>query len=101
MWICFYSGIGVDDAFVVIETWKRIDKQHHDKPVKERLALTMQHAGVSVTVTSITDFAAFAAGVSSVKLLKNILAAQTHVFLFGDGCIVGNYCCVTINEKSP
>ena len=61
-----FAGIGVDDAFVVLETWKRMDKEHPDMPIEEKMAITMKHAGVSVTVTSISDFAAFAAGISTV-----------------------------------
>ena len=56
----------MDDVFVIIETWKRVNKQHPEKPVEEKMALTMQIAGVSVTVTSISDCVAFAAGISSV-----------------------------------
>lgn len=63
-----FLGIGVDDCFVIVETWKRVDRENPEKPLEEKMALTMKHAGVSITVTSISDFAAFAAGISSVHI---------------------------------
>ncbi|KAH3797092.1 hypothetical protein DPMN_150667 [Dreissena polymorpha] len=58
-------AVGVDDAFVILTTWERVNKRHLHKPIEERVALTMQHAGVSVTVTSFTNLVAFASGVTT------------------------------------
>ncbi|KAL4218800.1 Patched domain-containing protein 3 [Mactra antiquata] len=58
-------AVGVDDAFVIITTWNRINKTHNKAPIEERIAVTMQHAGVSVTVTSFSDLVAFACGIST------------------------------------
>jgi len=55
-------GIGVDDSFVIINALDRTDPS---LPVPERMAKALSHAGVSIMVTSLTDFVAFAISVSS------------------------------------
>ncbi|BFY99481.1 hypothetical protein BsWGS_02520 [Bradybaena similaris] len=52
-------GIGVDDMFVVIETWKNLSPEEASLDVPKKLALTLSKAGVSITVTSLTDVVAF------------------------------------------
>ncbi|KAL1528326.1 hypothetical protein AB1Y20_009680 [Prymnesium parvum] len=55
-------GIGVDDMFVLISSLEAIPM---DLPVDERIAMGMASAGVSITITSLTDFLAFLLGSSS------------------------------------
>jgi hypothetical protein len=55
-------GIGVDDSFVIMNAFDRTDSK---LPVPERIAEALSHAGVSIMVTSLTDFVAFAISVSS------------------------------------
>jgi len=55
-------GIGVDDMFVLTAA---LEAESSDLPVKERMARAMGHAGVSITVTSLTDLFAFALGSTS------------------------------------
>jgi len=52
-------GIGVDDAFVITSIFFRTTK---DEDLKTRIGSTLAHAGVSITVTSLTDFIAFMLG---------------------------------------
>lgn len=52
-------GIGVDDAYVLIGAYK--DTPRH-LPVEDRIKLTLANGGVAITMTSLTDIAAFAAG---------------------------------------
>ncbi|KAK3605298.1 hypothetical protein CHS0354_001415 [Potamilus streckersoni] len=59
-------AIGVDDVYVIMESWKRIGLQHPELPVTERIALAVKHAGVSVTLTSVSNFVSFASGISTV-----------------------------------
>jgi len=55
-------GIGVDDSFVIMGALDHVDGM---LPVPQRIAAAISHAGVSIMVTSLTDFAAFAISVSS------------------------------------
>lgn len=55
-------GIGVDDSFVIMNAYDRSDP---NLSVRKRIAEAISHAGVSIMVTSITDFVAFAISVSS------------------------------------
>ncbi|XP_021370704.1 patched domain-containing protein 3-like isoform X1 [Mizuhopecten yessoensis] len=59
-------GIGVDDMFVIVESWKNLTPKEMQLPLVDRMALSLKHAGVSITVTSITDVVAFAIGASTV-----------------------------------
>uniref|UniRef100_F1KVJ9 Patched domain-containing protein 3 n=1 Tax=Ascaris suum TaxID=6253 RepID=F1KVJ9_ASCSU len=52
-------AVGVDDAFLMLGAWRASDRRF---PVEKRMALTMSDAGVSITVTSITNFGCFALG---------------------------------------
>jgi len=52
-------GIGVDDAYVLIGAYKDTPKH---LPVPERIKFTLVNGGLAITMTSLTDVAAFAAG---------------------------------------
>jgi hypothetical protein len=56
-------GIGVDDMFVIVSAFSLSD---NNLPLEERIALSLSHSGSSITVTSVTDFLAFAVGASTV-----------------------------------
>ena len=53
-------GIGIDDTFVMMSAWRRTSSQ---TSVPERLGQAFSDAAVSITVTSVTDFLSFIAGV--------------------------------------
>ncbi|XP_066977842.1 LOW QUALITY PROTEIN: patched domain-containing protein 3-like [Macrobrachium rosenbergii] len=55
-------GLGVDDMFVVMQSWDNLSPDEKSKSLCERIGMTLRHAGVSITVTSVTDFVAFAIG---------------------------------------
>ena len=55
-------GIGIDDMFVIMECWYNLLEENKGLPLPERIGRTMQHAGISITVTSITDVMAFGLG---------------------------------------
>merc|ERR1711944_346796 len=57
-------GIGIDDMFVITQCWNNLSS----KPGlsrERRLGLTLAHAGLSITVTSVTDIAAFGVGAAT------------------------------------
>jgi Niemann-Pick C1 protein len=63
-------GIGVDDAFVIVNAFNRERgsvhrKQETDDMLVERCARGLSRAGASITVTSMTDLVAFAISSSS------------------------------------
>eukprot|EP01048_Picozoa_sp_COSAG05_P012687 COSAG05_NODE_1292_length_5262_cov_2.550068_2_plen_544_part_00 len=70
-------GVAVDDAFVIVTAFNEqcgwhlpLDdeagrKAAMDRPVNDRLGEALKHAGVSITVTSLTNFFAFAVGHTS------------------------------------
>lgn len=59
-------GLGVDDMFVIMAAWEDAAKKKPcDTDLVERAAKTMRHAGVAITVTSLTDVTAFLVGAST------------------------------------
>ncbi|XP_042862296.1 protein patched homolog 3-like isoform X2 [Penaeus japonicus] len=59
-------GLGIDDMFVIMQAWNNLTPKEKKKKLEERIGLALKHAGVSITVTSVTDFAAFAIGSGTV-----------------------------------
>ena len=53
-------GIGIDDTFVMLSAWRRTPTHIS---VSERMGRAFSEAAVSITVTSVTDFLSFMAGV--------------------------------------
>jgi len=62
-------GIGIDDMFVIVQCWRNL-RLDPTTSITERMGLALQHAGVSVTVTSLTDVCAF--GVGAVSILPGL-----------------------------
>ena len=61
-------GIGVDDIYVIVQAVDNLTKEEKSLPLYMRMGKAMRHAGVSITVTSITDMAAFLIGSTSVRI---------------------------------
>ena len=75
-------AIGVDDMFVICNA---IDQQPLHLPTRERIRRGMNHAGPSITITSMTDCAAFLIGARSSILAFRafcIFAAVSVVMLY-------------------
>mmetsp|Transcript_805 Transcript_805/g.1444 ORF Transcript_805/g.1444 Transcript_805/m.1444 type:complete len:881 (-) Transcript_805:87-2729(-) len=91
-------GLGVDDSFVIMNSFRQ---SNHNDPITKRMKETMSHAGVSITVTSMTDFVAFIISTStSLPALASFCfyAATGILFLFVFQCIFfGAY--VVIDER--
>jgi len=66
-------GIGIDDMFVIVQCYNNLDpKKVAGLSVEERIGLTMKHAGVAITVTSLTDIFAF--GIGALTILPGLEA---------------------------
>ena len=61
-------GIGVDDLYVIVQAVNNLSESDKLLSIPDRIGKAMRHAGVSITVTSVTDMAAFFIGSSSVSL---------------------------------
>jgi predicted RND superfamily exporter protein len=55
-------GIGIDDAFVILEAFERTDSSLEPH---ERIAEAMYRVGVSITMTSLTNMIAFLVGITA------------------------------------
>ena len=59
-------GIGIDDMFVIVKCFNNIsDEEKKKNTLAKSIGLAMNHAGGSITVTSLTNVCAFATGASS------------------------------------
>ncbi|KAG0721720.1 NPC intracellular cholesterol transporter 1 [Chionoecetes opilio] len=59
-------GLGVDDMFVIVQCWQNLDHQERQLKLRQRMGQALRHAGVAITVTSMTDCAAFLIGATTV-----------------------------------
>merc|ERR1711968_304786 len=72
-------GIGVDDMFVLVNAYDNCASED----LEERMRETFSEAGVSITITSFTDFFAFALGATStLPALENFCAYAALGILF-------------------
>ncbi len=91
-------GIGVDDSFVLASAFKNTPA---DAPIDEKLSKSMGHAAVSITVTSLTNFIAFAiSSTSSLPALSSfaIYAAFSILALYIFQCLVFT-ACLALDER--
>ena len=59
--------------FVMTQAFKNVmDGPESKLPLDERIGLTMKYAGVTITVTSVTDFIAFAIGATTVSVTVTV-----------------------------
>jgi Niemann-Pick C1 protein len=78
-------GIGIDDMFVIIQSFDNLRGESLTKTLLPRFGLTMKHAGVAITITSVTDLLAFGVGGSTaIPALRSfcIYAAVGILFVF-------------------
>lgn len=62
--------------FVIVGTWQNLTSEEKKKPIEEKMAMALKHAGVSITVTSVTDIVAFGIGGSTVSNV--CFCVETH-----------------------
>ena len=91
-------GIGLDDAFIIMGSFRRTDP---DKDTVERIHETIEDVGVSITLTSITSTLAFCLGcLSSIPavdwLCMYAFPSVIFVFLYQITFFVA---CIVLDEK--
>ncbi|XP_066996696.1 patched domain-containing protein 3 isoform X2 [Anabrus simplex] len=59
-------GIGVDDMFVIMACWNNLTPAERQMSIPEKMGRTLQHAGTSITITSLTDVIAFMVGATTI-----------------------------------
>jgi hypothetical protein len=60
-------GVGVDDLFVIVTCWKNLNFGSNQVSLPEKMGQTLRRAGTSITVTTLTDVAAFLVGTLTVS----------------------------------
>ena len=63
-----FFSIGVDDIYVIVQAVDNLSQDEKKLPANERVAKAMKHAGVSITVTSVTDMAALLISSTTVSI---------------------------------
>lgn len=78
-------GLGVDDMFVMNACWKNLSPADSKKSISHKIGLMLEHAGVSIVITSFTDIVALLIGaITILPSLKSfcIYAAVGVFFIF-------------------
>lgn len=94
-------GLGVDDIFVIMSSLRAINSESKELKLSEKIGKTLEKAGASITITSLTDIIAFLVGGSTV------LPSLKSFCIFAAVCILMTYLYVvtffvavlTIDEK--
>jgi Niemann-Pick C1 protein len=91
-------GVGLDDAFIIVDTYVRTDPRKD--PVK-RIYDTIDDCGVSITMTTITSTLAFASGIlSSVPAIRWICwYASPTIFFVLIYQVTFMVACVVLDER--
>lgn len=94
-------AVGVDNAFVIITTWNRVQAANTAISIEERIALTMQHAGVSISVTSFSDLVAFACGISTQMPVLQSFCVYCSIGIFLTFLMQSTLfpACLTLNQR--
>ena len=82
-----FFSIGVDDIYVIVQAVDNLSQDEKKLPANERVAKAMKHAGVSITVTSVTDMAALLISSTTVSINDYIkkTCITTNNFVNGIG----------------
>jgi Niemann-Pick C1 protein len=78
-------GLGIDDMFVMNACWRNLSPAETKKSLPTKIGLMLEHAGVSIVITSITDIVALLIGaITILPSLKSfcIYAAMGVFFIF-------------------
>ncbi|KAF2904389.1 hypothetical protein ILUMI_01779 [Ignelater luminosus] len=93
-------GLGVDDMFVITACWEQL-KLEEKLPLEQKIGYMLKHAGVSITVTTVTDVMAFLIGASTILpcLGSFCLYAATGVLLTFVFVVTFFIACFTLDQR--
>ena len=80
--VCVCAGISVDNMFVILSALDGLGRREHSLPVPERTAAMMEHAGLSIMVTSFTDILALGIGATTVRRQHSLRQVHTETRAF-------------------
>lgn len=78
-------GLGVDDIFVIMSALRKIKSESGHLKLSEKIGRTLEKAGASITITSLTDIIAFLVGGTTV------LPSLKSFCIFAAICILMTY----------
>lgn len=78
-------GLGVDDIFVIMSALRKIKRESKDLKLSVKIGKTLEKAGASITITSLTDIIAFLVGGTTV------LPSLKSFCIFAAMCILMTY----------
>ena len=85
--ICLLIGLGVDNAFVIVQEFNNSEEadQKNDvkRPLYKRIGNGLRRAGVAITITSMTDVIVFTVGASTV--LPSLRSYSLYAVSLGKG----------------
>lgn len=79
----------MDDGFVIVQAWNCLTPAERRKPLIDQAGNALKHAGVSITVTSVTDVIAFGIGATTVSHHFTIPAAVFSRTVMLSPCVLG------------
>ncbi|WAR27789.1 PTHD3-like protein [Mya arenaria] len=95
---CSAIGIGIDDMFILLSG---LSGAQGIDSIEDKMAETLRASGVSITITTLTDFIAFMAGLGSSFIAVRNFCLYTGVSVVF--CYINNVtffaACLTLNER--
>nr|XP_022901687.1 protein patched homolog 1-like [Onthophagus taurus] len=94
-------GLGVDDMFVILCCWYELSEEERKLSLSEKIGNMLKHAGVSITITSITDILAFLVGAYTIlpSLRSYCLYAAAGIFMTFVFTTTFFVACFSIDER--
>ncbi|XP_031339796.1 protein patched homolog 3-like isoform X2 [Photinus pyralis] len=93
-------GLGVDDMFVITACWEELASETK-LSLEQRIGYMLKHAGVSITVTTVTDVMAFLIGSSTIlpSLQSYCLFAAAGILMTFVFVVTFFIACFTLDQK--
>jgi len=77
-------AIGVDDMLVLFQTLEMVKRTYPELPLEEKFQKTLKDAGISITITSLTNMLAFILGMFTVIPAIEYFSVYAALTIFAD-----------------